>query len=553
MEGFTNEIWAYTLKNAIEFDKADAGKILPKLFLHGLEKKDIKKVMPDVQKIVSEVNKMNRDERGREYEKFRAFAKEREEKQEGLPELEGAVQGKVVTRLAPEPSKYNHIGHALVFLIQYFYAKKYGGKCIMRADDTNPEKSTLEFYNSMKEDLEWVGIKWDEEKIASDDNPKLYELAEKLIKQGDAFACSCSQEEIKKLREKMKECKCRKNSTAENLKEWKLILAGKYKGGERTLRLKGNMKSNNGVMRDPVIFRISYAPHFMQKNKYCAWPMYDFENPVEDALNGVTHIIRSKEFELRAELHLYILKLLGFKAPIVKEIGRYQITGAVTQGRAVREMIDKGEVTGWDDPRLVTLRALRRRGFVPEAFHELSQTVGLSKSSGHIEPTVLAAINRKIIDSKADRYTFIENPAEIKVKENKHMIKPEIEVPVHPDRPKEVRKIRVGEKLFLSKKDIDEYKGKEIRLLHLCNINLDKTGKKAEFTSIDNKEIPRVTWASFGLNAKVLMPDGKWATGLADEGISGLKKGQVIQFERFGFCRLDDIKDSVYEFWFTHK
>src|SRR3989344_7129327 len=120
MEGFTNEIWAYTLKNAIEFDKADAGKILPKLFLHGLEKKDIKKVMPDVQKIVSEVNKMNRDERGREYEKFRAFAKEREEKQEGLPELEGAVQGKVVTRLAPEPSKYNHIGHALVFLIQYF-------------------------------------------------------------------------------------------------------------------------------------------------------------------------------------------------------------------------------------------------------------------------------------------------------------------------------------------------------------------------------------------------------------------------------------------------
>jgi len=534
MSDFSNEIRAYALKNAIEFGKADAGRILPKLFQHGLDKGDIKKIMPQVQEIVKEVNALKGDKKEKEFEKYKGFAKEKEEKEEGLPELENAVEGKVVTRLAPEPSKYNHIGHALVFLIQYLYAQKYKGKCILRFDDTNPEKSTLEYYKAMKEDLHWLGIRWDEEKLASDDMAKMYELAEKLINQGDAFVCSCLQEDMGSLREKMKECKCRKKKKEENYNEWKEMLAGKFKEGERTLRLKGDMKSKNGVMRDPVIFRISYAPHFIQKDKYKVWPMYDFESSIKDSLDGITHVIRSKEFELRAELHDYILKLLKLKAPLVREIGRYQITGALTQGRDIREGIEKGDLKGWDDPRLVTVRALRRRGFVPEMFQELAQTVGLSKSSGHIDPTVLAAANRKIVDARANRYSFVAEPIELEIVGAPEMR--DIEVLLH---------------------DFDNLKGKEIRLLHLYNLKLGEKivkGKvRCEFTSEEVKDIPKINWVSFGVKSRVLMPDGSWISGMADEGVWDLKPGAIIQFERFGFVRFDGTKSHMYEFWFGHK
>ena len=548
MKDFSKEIRAYALKNALEFGKADAGRILPKLFQHGLDKKDIKLIMPKIAEIVEEVNSVDDIKQQRELHDLKGVVKEPEKKEDGLPELENAVMGKVVTRLAPEPSKYNHIGHALVFMIQYLYAKKYNGRCILRFDDTNPEKSTKEFYDAMKEDLTWIGIEWDEELIASDNMEKYYELAEKLIKSKESYVCKCSQDEVKKLREKMKACKCRNNTVAENLEEWKNMLNRKYGESERTLRLKGDMKSNNGVMRDPVIFRISHAKHFIQGEKYAVWPMYDFENPVEDALNGVTHVIRSKEFEMRAELHEYILKLLNLKMPVVREIGRYNITGAETQGRVIREMIEKKKVMGWDDPRLVTVKALRRRGFVPEMFKELAQTVGLSKTGGHIAPTVLAAVNRKIIDASANRYSFVKNPVELKVLKAPKIEK--IEVAVHPDKA-ETREIKLGKSIFISDDDFKNLKGKEIRLLHLYNIEL---GKKVEFTSEENKDIQKINWVSDGAEAKILMPDGTWVAGLAEKAIEDLEEEEMIQFERFGFCKFDRVNEKgVYEFWFAHR
>ena len=547
MKDFSKEIKAYALKNALEFGKVEVGRILPKLFQHGLDKKDIKQIMPKIIEIVNEVNSYDEIKRQRQFHDLKDFVKEHEEKEEGLPELEGAKEGKVITRLAPEPSKYIHIGHALVFLIQYLYAKKYNGKCILRFDDTNPEKSTKEFYDADKEDLAWLGIKWDKEMLASGNMEKYYELAEKLIKSKDAYVCECSQEDIKKSREKMKPCKCRKNSADKNMKEWKLMLNKEYGEGERTLRLKGDMKSKNGVMRDPVIFRISHANHFIQGKKYVVWPMYDFESPVEDSLNGVTHVIRSKEFELRAELQDYILKLLNLKMPVVREIGRYEITGAETQGRVIREMIEKKDVFGWDDPRLVTIKALRRRGFVPEMFQELAQTVGLSKSSGHIDPSVLAATNRKIIDKSSNRYSFVKNPVELKI-----LKKPKIEkvdVQIHPDSA-ETREIKVG-KIFISDDDFKNFKNKEIRLLHLYNIQL---GKKIEFTSEENKDIPKINWVSNGVKTRILMPDGKWVEGYSEKAIENLEESEIIQFERFGFCRFDKVgKDMVYELWFSHR
>lgn len=550
MSNFENEIWAYALKNAIEYDSVDSGRILPKLFRHGLDKKDIGKTMPLIQEIVKKVNSMSKEQRVSEYGKYEKYGLERDVRKEGeLPELENAVKGKVITRLAPEPSKYNHIGHALVFLIQYFYAKEYSGKCILRFDDTNPDKSTKEYYDAMKEDLTWLGIKWDEELIASNDMKKLYELAEKVIEKKGAYVCSCSQEEVKSLREKSKECKCRNNSVQENLKEWKLMLSGKFKEGERTLRLIGDMKSNNGVMKDPILFRISFAKHFIQKDKYCVWPTYDFENPIEDSLNKVTHVIRTNEFELRSELHQKILKLLDLKQPEIREIGRYQITGAETQGRLIRESIESGKITGWDDPRLVTVKALRRRGFVPEMFHQMARTVGLSKSGGHISPMVMESINRGIIDKIADRYSFVQNHVELKV-ENAPKIK-EVEVLIHPSKDKK-RKVKVGKSVFISNNDFEELKGKEVRLLHLYNLQI-KSKKEAIFTSEENKDIPKINWVSEGVECKILMPDGSIVKGLAEKAIEKLKEGEIIQFERFGFCRVDKKSKKGIEFCYTHK
>jgi len=552
MKDFSKEIWAYALKNAIEFGKADAGKVLPKLFQHGLDKKDVKNVIKNIQEIVKKVNSMKPGEKEQEFSKYKDHVKEKEQREEGLPELENAKEGKVITRLAPEPSKYLHIGHALVFMIQYLYAKKYKGKCLLRFDDTNPEKSAKEYYDAIKADLSWLGIKCDKEIIASNDMPVFYKYAEQLIKQKEAFVCSCSQEKMKELRDKMKECEHRKNKVEKNLELWKDMIGKKYKEGKIILRLKGDMKSNNGVMRDPVIFRVSYHAHFIQGKKYCVWPTYDFESSIEDSLNGVTHVIRSNELELREELHKHIIDLLKLKLPIIREIGRYQITGAETQGRIIREMIEKKEINGWDDPRLVTISALRRRGFVPEMFKELAQTVGLSKSSGHIDPSVLGAVNRKIIDPTADRYSFVEDPIRLEVENAPGII--EIKVPLHPDRPKETRDVRVvvGD-VFISKKDFNDFKGKEIRLLHLYNIKFPKKGKKAVFTSLENKDIPKINWLSFGTETKILMPDGSWVSGLADEEIAYLKPGELIQFERFGFVRFDGIKKGAYEFWFGHK
>ncbi|MBI5148820.1 glutamate--tRNA ligase [Candidatus Pacearchaeota archaeon] len=557
------KILAYALENAISHEgKARIDAVIPKLFQEGLKKEEIGKIMPLVKDAVNSVNALPLGEQKKQFLPLQELVKKHEHKEEGLPELEG-IKGKVITRLAPEPSKYNHIGHALVFLIQYFYAKKYDGECILRIEDTNPEKSTKEYYDAMKYDLSWLGIKWNKEIVASNDMKTFYKYAEQLIKQGNAYTCSCEQEKIKKLRKEMKGCEHRDQDIKKSLGEWNNILKGKYKEGEIILRLKGNMNSNNGVMRDPIIFRISYAKHFIQGSKYHVWPMYDFENPIEDSTGKITHVIRSKEFELRAELQNYILKLLKLKGPVVREIGRYQITGAETQGRVIRQMIERKERIGWDDPRLVTIKALRRRGFVPEMFHELAQIVGLSKASGHVDFKVLASINRKILDLKANRYFFIADKDKVKIKIEKA---PDMnaEAPLHPeDKERGVRKFKTKQEFYLSKQDLQEIKKtkqKYVRLMHLFNFEVKGSkfiyhshemdqklnAKLIHWLPADSENIKKL------YNIEILMDDASILKGLTEENVKNLKVDDIIQFERFAFCRLDST-GKILKFWFSHK
>ncbi|MBI2138559.1 glutamate--tRNA ligase, partial [Candidatus Woesearchaeota archaeon] len=260
--------WA--LQNALAYGgKANPGAVIGKVIAEHPEAKErIAEIAKEIQQIVREINKLSAEQQKKELESLAPELLEKKEKEEHeLKPLPDAEMGKVILRLAPEPSKYLHIGHALVFMIQYLYAKRYKGRCYLRIEDTNPEKSKKEFYDSIIEDLRWLGIKYAKEIIVSDEMPLFYDSAEKLISAKDAYVCKCAQEEMKKLREEKQPCHCRNNpdSLGTSMKEWKAMLSGKFRPGERTLRLAGDMENQNGTLRDPVIFRISDTPHYRQK------------------------------------------------------------------------------------------------------------------------------------------------------------------------------------------------------------------------------------------------------------------------------------------------
>ncbi len=550
MKDFTKEILAYALDNAIEFGKADASKILPKLFQHGLEKKEISSTIPLIKEITERVNSMELKERAKEFAKLQKIVKKNEEeKDKDLPEIDVSELKEVVTRIAPEPSKYSHLGHALSFLLNYLYAKKYGGECLLRFEDTNPEKVSQEYVDAFLEDLkDYLGIKYDKIKYVSDDMQKLYGYAEELVKNGHAYICHCPQEEVRDNRAKGVECGCRQFPLGIQILRWKEFLDGKYAEGHAVLRLKGNMQSQNFVMRDPILFRRLDAKHYRHGTKYKIWPMYDFYNPIEDSLMGVTLILRSNEFDLRVELQDYIKDLLKLKKQRIIQYGRFNVKEFTTKGREIRELIESGNLIGWDDPRLITLKALRRRGIAKEAFYELAKQVGLSKHPVNLEFDMIAAINRKILDKKTMRYFFVDNAVKIEI-ENAKGLK-DIEIPVHPDTPEKTRKVKVADRIFISGKDFNDLKGQEVRLLHLFNLVLNE---KTKISSVENKKIPKIQWVCNGIKVKVLMPSGEWVDGFAEKAIEKLKVGEVVQFERFGFVRFDRKNKDAYEFWFGHK
>ncbi|MFA6022614.1 MAG: glutamate--tRNA ligase [Candidatus Pacearchaeota archaeon] len=550
VKSLTNEIYAYALENAVLHEKAIAGAVMPKLFQHGLKREDIGKVMPEINDIVKKVNSFSKEQRENEFEKYKKYLHEKTVEEKGLKELPN-VSKNMVFRLAPEPSKYNHIGHALSFLLNYLYAKKYKGKCLLRFEDTNPEKVSKEYIDAMKEDvINYLDIKVDGVRYVSDDMKMLYDYAEKLIKMNKSYMCFCDRDKMQDLRHKGEECGCRKFDVNKNLDEWKKFVAGKYKEGEAVLRIKGDMKSQNHVMRDSVIFRAVKAKHYKYKDKYKVWPMYDFYNPIEDSIMGVTHILRSNEFDMRVELQDYIKDLLKLKKQTIVQYGRFNVIGASSQGREIREMIESGKYIGWDDPRLVTLRALKRRGIVKEVYYEIVEELGLTKHQVNIDFNMIAAISRKILDKKADRYSFVKDAVKLKIK-NQPKIK-EVNVKINPNK-KEIRKIKVGD-IYISKEDYQKNIGKEIRLMHLFNVKLLK-GDNAEFTSLENKDISKVNWVSDSVKVKLMMPDAKYIFGLAENSVSKLKVGSIIQFERFGFCKFDNKnnKTGEYEFWFAHE
>ncbi len=559
-----NTILKYALQNAIKFNgKANVGAVIGKVFAEHPELKEkASEISKEVKKKIKDISRLSVEEQTKKLKDLAPELLEKKEKpkKKELPELPNAIIGKVTTRLPPEPSKYNHIGHALSFLLNYLYAKKYDGKCILRFEDTNPLTSTQEYVDAMKEDvLEYLDIKPDKTIFASDDLPKFYEMAEQLIEQDKAYVCFCDRDSMKDNRFKGTGCKCRKNNPKKNMEEWKNMLNKKYKDGTCSLRLKIDMKSKNYVMRDPVIMRLCSTPHYRQKSKYIVWPMYDFENAIEDSITDITHILRSIEFgTMRVELQNYIKDLFKLPKQTIIQYGRFNITGAITQGREIRKLIEEKKVIGWDDPRLVTLRALKRRGIVKETFYELALEVGLSKSETNLDWSLVSTLNRRILDPKAERYFFIEKPKLITIDNAPEQ---DLKLKLHPEFPeKGYRNFKTKDKFYITEEDYKEFKDNKVYRLMDC-LNFIKKKNKICFDSLEyekykGKGAAIIHWLPYSedlVNVEILMPDTTLVKGLAESSVKNIKVNSVVQFERFGFCRLDKIEKDKLVFWYSHK
>ena len=334
-------------------------------------------------------------------------------------DLAEGVYDTVHTRFPPEPNGYLHIGHAKAILLNYGIAQKYHGKFNMRFDDTNPTKERVEFVESIKADIQWLGADWEDRLFfASDYFDEMYEAAVKLIKKGKAYVCDLTAEEIREYRgtltEPGKESPYRNRSVEENLKLFEEMRDGKYADGEKVLRAKIDMAAPNMNMRDPVIYRVAHITHHNTGDKWCIYPMYDFAHPIEDAIEGITHSLCTLEFEDHRPLYDWVVRELEYPHPPRQiEFAKLYLTNVVTGKRYIKKLVEEGIVDGWDDPRLVSIAALKRRGFTPESIRMFVDLCGISKSHSSVDYAMLEYCIREDLKLKRPRYMAVLDPIKL--------------------------------------------------------------------------------------------------------------------------------------------
>lgn len=333
-------------------------------------------------------------------------------------ELKENKHEKIITRFPPEPNGYLHIGHAKALCINFGVKEKYHGECNLRFDDTNPSKEDMEYVNSIKEDIKWLGFHWDRELYASDYFDKMYECACMLIKSGKAYVCDLSAEEIKETRGTFevpgKNSPYRERSVEENLRLFEEMKNGKYKDGEKVLRAKIDMASPNINMRDPVIYRINHCTHHRTGDKWVIYPMYDFAHPLEDAIEGITHSLCSLEFENHRPLYDWVVANTGFKKrPRQIEFARLNLENTVMSKRFLKKLVDEHIVWGWNDPRMSTLSGLREKGYPPEAIKDFCNRIGVAKADSKVSIKLLEHCVRENLNNTATRVMVVLDPLKV--------------------------------------------------------------------------------------------------------------------------------------------
>lgn len=409
---------------------------------------------------------------------------------------EGVYNGRVHTRFPPEPNGYLHIGHAKAICIDFGTAKKYKGLCNLRFDDTNPTKEDVEYVESIKRDVKWLGFDWEDRLYyASDYFEKFYQYAVKLIKKGKAYVCDLSPEEIRKYRgtltESGKESPYRNRSVEENLALFEEMKKGEFEEGSRVLRAKIDMQSGNLNMRDPVLYRIQYSTHHRTGDEWCIYPMYDYAHPLEDAIEGVTHSLCTLEFEDHRPLYNWVLEEWEENQPPKQiEFARLNLTGTVMSKRKLRQLVEEDFVDGWDDPRMPTISGIKRRGFTPESIRDFCERIGVSKSHSTVDISMLESCIRDDLKLKAARVMSVLKPLKVVITNYPEDKVEWLDADVNQENPDMgSKKIPFCREIYIEKEDFMEnppkkfyrlYPGNEVRLKYAYFIKCEEVIKDEE-------------------------------------------------------------------------
>lgn len=512
-------------------------------------------------------------------------------------DLENGVNTRVQTRFPPEPNGYLHIGHAKAICINFSTAKKYNGICNLRLDDTNPSKEDVEYVDSIKEDIKWLGFEWKNCYYASSYFDFIYECAIKLIKKGKAYVDDLSPDEIKEYRgtltEPGKNSPYRERSVEENLELFKRMTDGEFPNGAKVLRAKIDMSSPNLNMRDPIIYRISHTHHHQTGDRWCVYPMYDFAHPLSDAKEKVTYSLCSLEFENHRPLYNWFIDEIGFEEPPRQiEFARLNLNYCVTSKRKCLDLVESGTVSGWDDPRMVTLCGMRRRGYPPEAVRDFIDRIGVSKADSVVDYGLLEACVRDNLNANAPRAMAVLRPLKVVIDNYPEGQTETLDVEVHPDHPEMgTRKVTFGREIFVEREDfmIEPVKkyfrlfpGNEVRLksayfVKCTGYDLDENSEVVCLhctydpaskggNSPDGRKVKgTLHWVSKDdcVKAEVRLYDRLFKTEkpedlkedinpdsltvledcLIEGGVKGAKPGDVFQFMRQGYFCVD--KDST--------
>jgi glutamyl-tRNA synthetase len=534
----------YALQNAVFYNgKANPKSVIGKIMGECPEYRQRSKELAEAaERVVSEVNAMDPKAQADELGSIDSdmLIREKKEKVHGLPDLDG-VEGKVVMRIAPGPSGPLHIGHTRVGILNDEYVKRYGGKLICRFEDTNPDKIEPDAYDMIKEDLEWLGVDISEYAVQSERFEYYYDVTKKLIEMGHGYMCTCDADEWRRMKEDMKPCPCRDLSAEENLRRYERFLSGGYADGEAVAVIKTAIDHPNPAIRDFVALRLVRHPHPRTGTKYIAYPMMNLSVAVDDHMMGMTHVIRGKDHLNNTHRQEYIYDYMGWKKPEFYHYGLVNIPDTVLKTSLIKQSIKDGEYSGWDDVRTGTVRALRKRGIRPEAIRRYWVENGIKPIDIQFSWDNLFAMNRDLIDDTADRYFFVADPVRYDIEGGGDL---EGRAPLHPDHPERGwRCYQVGghKTVFLSETDSLMFsQAGRVRLKDLCNISY---GLPAQYdgndVSILREGVRAIQWVcNDSVPAEVLMPDGTSVKGLAEKAVLD-GKGDMVQFERFGFVRIE--------------
>jgi glutamyl-tRNA synthetase len=551
----------FALQNALEYGgKASPGAVIGRIMNELPEfKARAREVSETARSVIAEVNALGVDAQKAELEKLAPellVKKKKEEMVRELPPLENA-EGGVVMRLAPNPSGPLHIGHTRMAILNDEYVKRYGGKLIVRMEDTNPPTVYPDGYRMICEDLDYLEVKYHEVVNQSSRFEIYYEYAEKLLAAGHAYMCTCESEEWRKTKDESRECPHRNTEPGVNVDLWRRMLAGEFGEHEISMVVKTDINHPNPAVRDFVAMRMVKDPHPLTGTKYIVYPLYNFSVAIDDYLMGMTHVLRGKDHLNNTLRQIYVYDHMGWKKPVFLHYGWVSIEDTVLSTRQIKAAIAAGEYSGWNDCRLGTVAALAKRGIAPGAIRQYWKDVGTKAVDIKFSWDNLYAMNRDIIDRDAVRLFFVRDPTTWLITGTDKL---QSHAPLHPERPElGKREVKLGKDMHISlagddAKDLRP--GNIVRLKDLGNFEVLK-GNGLKYAGNDLAVLKQgariVHWTGpESIPTTVHMPDGTIITGLAEK--EALKYiANVVQFERFGFVRLDSGGKNGIVAFFTNK